>query len=64
MLKDEIIRIVGRTKNALIDTDAKHPVILQNKHHLTDLIVHRYYENLGHSGREHVLSNIRTLLDY
>ena len=49
----------GRLENAPIDQDAKHPIILPNKHHLTTLIIERYHRDLGHSRREHVLSCIR-----
>ena len=50
VLKNGILRVGGRIENAPIDTDARHSVILPNKHHLTDLIVHHYHLKLGHLG--------------
>ena len=49
----------GRLQNAPIPTEVKHPVLLPKKHHVTDLIVRKYHEELAHAGREHVLSSIR-----
>ena len=59
ILDDGLLRVGGRLQHAPIDVNAKHPYILPNKHHLTDLIVRNYHLKLGHSGCEHVLSNIR-----
>ena len=59
ILEDGILRVGLRLENAPIDRDAKHPIILPNKHHLTTLIIERYHRDLGHSRREHVLSCIR-----
>ena len=49
----------GRLQNAPIPTEVKHPVLLPKKHHVTDLIVKKYHEELAHTGREHVLASIR-----
>ena len=58
ILIDGILCIGGRLQNAPIPTEVKHPV-LPKKHHVTDLIVRKYHEELAHAGREHVLSSIR-----
>jgi hypothetical protein len=59
ILENGILRVGGCLRNAPIDVNAKHPSILPNKHHLTDLIVQHYHSKLGHSRREHVLSSIQ-----
>lgn len=37
--EDGLLRVGGRLKNALINYDEKHPIILQKNHALTDLII-------------------------
>ena len=59
ILEDGILGVGGRLENAPMDQDARHPIILPNKHHLTTLIIERYHRDLGHSGREHVSLCIR-----
>ena len=59
ILEDGILRVGECLENALIDQDAKHPIILPNKHHLTTLIIERYHRDLSQSGGEHVLLCIR-----
>ena len=39
--------------------DAKHPIILPKKHHLTDIIIMHDHKASGHVGRDHVISNLR-----
>ena len=56
---DGILRVGGRLRNAPVSEDAKHPILLPKRHHVTDLIVRKYHEELAHAGREHVLASIR-----
>ena len=58
-LIDGVLCVGGRLQNAAILTEVKHPVLLPKKHHVTDLIVKKYHEELAHIGREHVLASIR-----
>ena len=60
ILIDGILCVGGRLQNAPIPTEVKHPVLLPKKHHITDLIVRKYHEELAHAGREHVLSFHKT----
>lgn len=56
---DGIIRVGGRLCNASIEYAQKHPIILPNKHHLTNLIIRdTHYKNL-HAGAQAVLTIIR-----
>ena len=60
-LLDEIgiLRVGGRLENALIDYDAKHPIILPYRDHVTDLIISQHHQKTGHLGQEYVLSSLR-----
>ncbi len=53
------LRVGGRLTNAPIPFEAKHPVILPNNHHVTQLIISHYHLRLGHAGPERVLAEIR-----
>ena len=56
---DGVLCVGGRLRNAPITEDAEHPILLPKKHHVTDLIVRKYHEELAHAGREHVLASVR-----
>ena len=47
-----ILRVGGRLENALIDYDAKHPIILPYRDHVTDLIIPQHHQKTGHLGQE------------
>jgi len=51
MLDDGLIRVGGRLPS--------HPVILPNKHDVTNLIIRHFHVLYGHCGREHTLAQIR-----
>ncbi|XP_067029999.1 uncharacterized protein [Acropora muricata] len=56
---DGIIRVGGRLGNTdAVSYALKHPIILPNKHHVTDLII-RHYHQVGHVGATQVLAAIR-----
>ena len=59
ILIDDIIRVGGIIRQALIAFEAAHPMILPKSHHVSMLIVRYYHHILGHAGHEHVLSVIR-----
>ena len=56
-----ILRVGGRLENALIKNEAKHPIILPYRHHVTDLIISQHHQKTGHLGQEFVLSSLRQL---
>ena len=58
-LKNGLLIVGGRLVHAPVDENMKHPVILPYKHHVTDLVVQSYHENVGHMGQESVLSCLR-----
>jgi hypothetical protein len=58
--QDHLLRLNGRLKYASIPDGAKHPVILPRSEYVTTLIVRDVHERLSrHSGREHVMANLR-----
>lgn len=56
---NQLLRVGGRLTNGPIPFEAKHPVILPNNHHVTQLIISHYHLRLGHAGPERVLAEIR-----
>ena len=56
---ERIIRVSGQINEAPITYDAKHQIILPQRHHVTTLLIRHYHEQLGHCGQEHLLSKFR-----
>ena len=59
MLKDNLIVVGGRLQFASINEEAKHPMVLPSKNHVTDLVIRYYHEMVGHMGQESVLACLR-----
>ena len=60
VLVDGILVVGGRLRHASLPEDAKHQFILPKDHHVTNLIVWHYHLGSAHSGREYVLSLLRS----
>ena len=60
VLVDGILVVGGRLRHASLLEDAKHQIILPKDHHVTNLIVRHHHLASGHSGREYVLSLLRS----
>jgi hypothetical protein len=54
-----VLRVGGRLDKAPIRFEAKHPLILPSKHHVTDLIIRHHHLLAGHSGPVYVLASLR-----
>ena len=54
-----LLRVGGRLKNAQLNFNARHPIILPKYHPIVDLLVQHYHIVSGHSGQEHVLALLR-----
>ncbi|KAJ8049157.1 hypothetical protein HOLleu_01772 [Holothuria leucospilota] len=50
ILFDGIIRVGGRLRRAPISDEVKHPTVLPNRHHVTNLVILHYHALVGHSG--------------
>ncbi|XP_068246537.1 uncharacterized protein [Palaemon carinicauda] len=57
--EDGLLKVGGRIRRSDIPKSAKHPILLPKKHHVTTLLIRHEHELLAHSGRNHVLSNLR-----
>ncbi|KAL9977579.1 hypothetical protein ACROYT_G014998 [Oculina patagonica] len=57
--QDGVLRVSGRISEAPITYDAKHQMILPQRHHVTTLLIRHYHELLGHCGPEHLLARLR-----
>jgi len=58
-LDDGVLRVGGRLTKASICYDAKHPIILPNNHHFTDLVIVQHHHQVGHSGMGHTWTSLR-----
>ena len=54
-----IIRVGGRLKNAFVTENAKFPILLPDKHHVTNLLILDCHVREGHLGCLHVLNALR-----
>ena len=59
VLVEGILRVGGRLEKAPIDYDARHPIILPNSSHFTNLLILHHHNLVGHSGMGHTWSSIR-----
>ena len=59
MLKDNLIVVGGRLQFASINEEAKHPMVLPSKNHVTDLVIRYYHQLVGYMGQESVLACLR-----
>ncbi|PFX20785.1 hypothetical protein AWC38_SpisGene14757 [Stylophora pistillata] len=50
--KEGLLRVGGRLVNAPFGDERRHPIILPYKHHVTDLIIKQFHENLFCRPRE------------
>ncbi|KAL5022237.1 hypothetical protein ScPMuIL_001392 [Solemya velum] len=59
VLVDGILRVGGRLNKAPLSYETKHPYILPNKCHVTELIIPHEHSLVGHLGPVYVLSSLR-----
>lgn len=57
--EDQLLRVGGRIQNSNLSFNAKHPLILPKKHHLTTLLIHQAHLSTLHGGPELVISTLR-----
>ncbi|XP_077971337.1 uncharacterized protein LOC144425694 [Styela clava] len=58
-MKDGFIRVGGRLRNAPVDFDVKHPIILPHKHHVTEMIIREHHVSTHHSGMGSTWTSLR-----
>jgi hypothetical protein len=59
ILREGVLCVGGRLKNAAVSDEVKYPVILPQGGHVVDLLVRHVHEKTGHAGREYVLAELR-----
>ncbi|KAL3967647.1 phylloquinone omega-hydroxylase/docosahexaenoic acid omega-hydroxylase [Sarotherodon galilaeus] len=59
VVQDGILRVGGRLSRSSMQEEIKHPAILAKDQHIATLILRSAHEDLGHGGRNHVLSKVR-----
>lgn len=58
VLEDDVLRVGGRLSRAVMSEDSKHPVIIAKELHISNLILQHIHKEVGHGGRNHILSNL------
>ena len=58
-IHNSLLRVGGRLENSSLTYSVKHPIILPAKGRVTDMLIQKVHAELGHGGREHVLSELR-----
>ena len=58
-LEDGVLRVGGRLSRAAMPEEAKHPLILSKDRYISTLILRHIHQQLGHSGRNHTLAELR-----
>lgn len=58
-LEDGVLRVGGRLSKAALPLESKHPVILSKDLHIVTLLLRSIHHDVGHNGRNHMLSKLR-----
>ncbi|KAK7930431.1 hypothetical protein WMY93_006826 [Mugilogobius chulae] len=58
-LEDGILRVGGRLSKSSLPLESKHPIILAKDLHISTLLLRNIHQQVGHSGRNHMLSKLR-----
>lgn len=59
LLANGILRVGGRLSKMAMPTEQKHPAILPKNHHVSKLLLQHIHQEVGHSGRNFMLSKLR-----
>ncbi len=59
ILDEGLLRVGGWLSEVAIPEDIKHPLIISKDQHISNLILRHVHLQLGHGGRNHVLSTVR-----
>ena len=57
-----MLRVGGRVRNASLEFDAKHPIIMPANSQVTRLLIERCHKDVGHSGSSRTWSVLRERL--
>ena len=59
VILDGVLRVGGRLEMVPVDFDFKHPVILPQRSHFTELVIREHHALVGHSGASHTWASLR-----
>ena len=59
VILDGVLRVGGLLGRALVEFDFKHPVILPQRSHFTELVIRKHHALVGHSGASHTWAFLR-----
>ena len=59
ILEEGVLRVGGRLSKAAMPEESKHPAIIAKDLHISDLILRQIHREVGHGGRNHMLSRLR-----
>ena len=59
VLVNGVLRAGGRISEAPIALEAKFPMIVPPKHHVTRLLIQAFHQKLAHAGQDHILAKLR-----
>ena len=59
VILDGVLCVGGRLGRAPVDFDSKHPIILPQRSHFTELVVKEHYALVGHFGASHTWASLR-----
>lgn len=59
VLQDGLLRVGGCLRRASMPENVKHPIILSKDQHISKLILQHIHRQVGHAGRNHMLSVLR-----
>ena len=58
-LHNGLLCVGGRLRNSALPPPTKHPIILPSKGRVTELLIRKVHEDIGHGGRQQILSELR-----
>ena len=59
VLANGVVRVRGRIHEAPIALEAKFPMTVPPKHHVTRLLIEAFHQKLSHAGQDHILAELR-----
>ncbi|XP_062716335.1 uncharacterized protein LOC134291918 [Aedes albopictus] len=58
-LREGVLRVGGRLRNAPVSEDRKHPMVIDHRHPLASVIIQHYHQKMLHSGQQVVIASTR-----
>ena len=56
---DSIVQVGSRLEKTVVEFDVKHPIILPQKCHFSQLVIRQYHVEMDHSGTSHTWASMR-----